>query len=91
MIFADETDYVSSIAEYAENKGLLVSYALMSSEELPVLAKIIIAIGAALIVILVVMSIVIINATIVIPFCPLIYSLSSSYVYIFLYFYFYSS
>ena len=64
MIFADETDYVSSIAEYAENKGLLVSYALMSSEELPVLAKIIIAIGAALIVILVVMSIVIINATI---------------------------
>lgn len=64
LVFVDEVDNVKSVANYIDSKGLMVSYALMSSEQLPLFAKIVIAIGTVLIGILVFMSVIVINTTI---------------------------
>lgn len=64
LLFVDDIDYVKSIAEYIENKGFIVSYALMANDELPAMAKIILGIGIAITVILVLFSFIVINTSI---------------------------
>lgn len=64
LVFVDEVDYVKSVANYIDSKGYMVFYTLMSSEELPLFAQIVIVIGTILIGILVFMSVIVINTTI---------------------------
>lgn len=64
LVFVNEVDNVKSVANYIDSKGLMVSYALMSSEQLPLFAKIVIAIGTILIGLLLFMSVIVMNATI---------------------------
>ena len=64
LVFVDEVDNVKSVANYIDSKGLIISYALTSSEKLPLYAKIVIAIGTILSDILMFMSVIVINTTV---------------------------
>ena len=63
VVFVKEIDYATTVAKIIEGKGHITSYALKSSQELPVLAKIIITVGTIIVAILILMSIIIMNTT----------------------------
>ena len=63
LVFVDEVENVTAVAEAIETKGLITSYALAYSQELPLFAKMIIGIGAVMIVIMLIMGMIIMNVT----------------------------
>ena len=63
LVFVDEVENVTAVAEAIETKGLITSYALAYSQELPFFAKMIIGIGAVMIVIMLIMGMIIMNVT----------------------------
>ncbi len=63
LVFVDDVDNVTAVAEAIDAKGLMTSYALAYSHELPSFAKTIMWVGGTIIVVLLVMGIIVMNAT----------------------------
>ena len=63
LVFVDDVDKVMTVAKAIDNKGLITSYALAYSQELPTFAKAVIGVGAAIIIVLLIMGIIVMNAT----------------------------
>lgn len=63
LVFVDDVDNVAAVAELIEGKSLLTSYALAYSQELPAFAKTIVAVGGSIIGVLLIMGVVVMNAT----------------------------
>ncbi len=63
LVFVDDVDNVTAVAEVIDAKGLMTSYALAYSHELPSFAKTIMWVGGTIIVVLLVMGIIVMNAT----------------------------
>lgn len=63
LVFVDDVDNVTAVAEAIDAKGLITSYALAYSHELPSFAKTIMWVGGTIIVVLLVMGIIVMNAT----------------------------
>lgn len=63
LVFVDDVDNVAAVAELIEGKSLITSYALAYSQELPAFGKAIVAVGGAIIGILLIMGVVVMNAT----------------------------
>lgn len=63
LVFVDDVDNVAAVADVIEGRGLITSYALAYSQELPNFAKTIVWVGGAIIIVLLIMGIVVMNAT----------------------------
>ena len=63
LVFVDDVDNVTAVAEAIDAKGLMTSYALAYSHELPSFAKTIMWVGGTIIVVFLVMGIIVMNAT----------------------------
>lgn len=63
LVFVDDVDNVAAVAEIIEGKSLITSYALAYSQELPAFAKAIVAVGGSIIGVLLIMGVVVMNAT----------------------------
>lgn len=62
-IFVDDVDNVDSVVQTIKNNGFKTAYGLSYSDGLPSFAKMVIVIGSAIIFFLIVMSIIVMNAT----------------------------